>query len=287
MKSLLLLMLSVLLAGSNPPLYQERENETSPASIYEDYIQELTKAKDWKRVYYIDGGIYALKKDGSLWEFSKIEKTYRENLKKQSDKIYHLQPQEVITNGRVNMEGVSVEENRIYMIVSGILMALGREIGYRNEYFEFPTYIDSIGAFKQWREVKTTGSQERGQCVEQTLGFTSDGTLYAISNQGGNFFTFLKDKYYPKAMGREWFKVLMGCNVDYGMKKDGSIWRWSLTRNNLQKVTNKKVKRKVRKRMADMIKGLAIYDVASEKEGSYEDNTKGILADGSLWLLPI
>ncbi len=274
---------------SNENLYPKGKNCLIPTLIKKGYKQEYTKAKDWKKVYYLDGGIYALKKNNTLWEFSKIREEPQgilpitPNMKRIES--YMLDPKEVnlfTEKGRVKK--ISVGYNRLYVITnSGILLALGREIR-KKSYFNYLTFIDPIGEFKYWQSVATTGSSENGECTEHTLGFTKDGMLYAISDKSNEYFEYIKGDF-PKPLGRSWKQVLMGCYTDYAMKKDGTFWKWGVDYTYPVKVNDKKLIQKITTKMKEIKEPLVSYNIDMNIDDQIKSH-RGVLSDGSLWLLP-
>jgi len=261
----------------------------APKNNLDGYRQEVTKATDWDSVYYMNGGIYALKQDGTLWEFSKINKEsigivpIDSGMKRVEH--YMLEPKEVnLFSDKESVAQISVGHNRLYVITShGILLALGREIR-KDTYFGYFTFIDPISEFKLWQSVATTGSSELGECTEHTLGFTQDGMLYGVSDKSNEYFEYKKG-YFPKALGSEWKQVLMGCYTDYAMKIDGTFWKWGVEYGSAVKVTNKALIEKIATKMKETQKPLLSYDIDMNIEDAVKPH-KGVLADGTLWLLP-
>jgi hypothetical protein len=255
----------------------------------EGYRQELSRAKDWKSVYYINGGIYALKQNGILWMFREMRKDGMGLIAIDPDAKrvahYDLKGKELnLFSDKATISQMSVGHNRIYVITDyGILLALGREIR-KDSYFGYFTYIDAIGEFREWESVVTTGSSELGECTEHTLGFTKDGMLYGISDKSDEYFEYIQG-YFPKPLGTKWKQVLMGCYTDYAMKKDGTYWKWGVEYGAPEKVIDKVLIEKIATKMKEIKEALVSYDIDMQIEDAVKPH-KGVLNDGSLWLLP-
>ena len=292
MKLKILIVLVLILQGcKDSNLSPKNKNFAQSTLSYDGYKQELTKANDWKRVYYVDGGIYALKHNDTLWEFSKIRKKYRGivpiDLEHPVERIkhYYLKPKKVILpSDEETISQISVGYNRIYIITNmGILMGLGREIREEVSLAYFSP-IDSMGEFRVWKSVTTVGSSEDGECQEHTLGFTEDGTLYGISDKSNEYFEYIH-KLFPKKMGKEWTQVLMGCYTDYAMKNDGTFWKWGVVYDSPVRVEDKELIDRIRIKMQALNRPLSSYNI--DLSIDYEKkNNQGILPNGTLWLLP-
>ncbi|MBA1419601.1 MAG: hypothetical protein FAF03_01740 [Epsilonproteobacteria bacterium] len=184
--------------------------------------QESTHATDWIASWRNCAGDGAVKKDGTLWQFGKVEgcdggqiipiDSQTGNPIYRPKKYYHLQPTKI----GEGFDGATVINSsyRVYAIKKD-----GTLWGWGERLYEM---LKLLSASHDWAYFRA--KWEGNGCCAYDVGLKQDGSLWRFPE----FFDFKhKDpKPFLKRMGGQsvWDKVYLGCCRLYAMKKDGSIW---------------------------------------------------------------
>ena len=204
-----------------------------------DAKQELTYSTDWSKAWSICGGYIALKKDGSLWQFGKMgECNWGQMMpidpqtgKPMYENIYYLNPKKIGDgfDGAKIINGIF----RLYAIKKdGTLWGWGEELGIKPK---------KLTSSRNWADFGVRdGSQD---CYDYDIGLKKDGTLWQFpkgSFQHGKYKTSLK--LQKVSQFSDWNKITLGCGAIYGVRKNGTLWKFDETdgKSDFKRFTPKK-----------------------------------------------
>ncbi|SFV71002.1 Regulator of chromosome condensation RCC1 family protein [hydrothermal vent metagenome] len=239
--------------------------------------QELSKSKDWVWAGDTGNGAIALKKDGSFWQFGKVEFNWGAITpiftgKKKKTFIYHLKPKK-IADGFKNAKIIHGGYILYAIKTDGTLWVWKR--GSYDRFIQLTSTHDWL----------TAGSGYEGNgCDAKEVGLKKDGSLWNL---------YESNKIKKIGTHKGFTKVAFGCSRIYAQKKDGTVFEsyWKDDENlGLRKLIKNK-------KGADVYEKEALVELARLKSGvggNHADTAQygklsseiKIRKDGTLWLMP-
>ena len=256
-----ILLMIILLFQSTKILAQER--------------QELSKSHDWVWAGDTGKGAIALKKDGSFWQFGRVEFDWGEitfPTPKKHTYIYHLKGKKV-ANGFKDAKIIHGGYT-LYAIKKDGTLWVWRD-GSRDRFIQLTSTHDWLTAGSEWGG---------NGCNIFEIGLKQDGSIWDL---------YEIDKIKKIGTQKGFTKVAFGCDTIYAQKRDGTIFSsyWKDEENiDLKKfIKNKKG--------ADVYEKEGLLNLAHLKSGVGGNHTDtaqyGLLSseieirkDGTLWLTP-
>jgi hypothetical protein len=190
-----------------------------------DRKQELTRSTDWIKAWNTCSGYTALKKDGSLWQFGKVgecgwgqiipfdPQTGKAIYKEKT--IYTLKPKKIgtgftgakIINGGYRMYGIKRD---------GTLWGWGEGLNVKPK---------KLSSSRNWLSFGI--KYEGNGCCGYDVGLKKDGSLWRIPESAfarGKYKTALKLQKIGQFS--DWKKIVLGCCAIYGLRKNGTLWKF-------------------------------------------------------------
>ena len=250
-------------------------------------VQEASHSHKWLTAWKYDGGYLAAKKDFTFYTLGAISRSaggLSNRVGKRAVLINNFYPQPIMLHTK--WKDVSVANNRVWAITkSGKIYAWGREV-VSDRYISKPRKMSPLNA---WKTVESVGSNEDGECRAYTFAFKHtkrDYELYAWGYFRDGFMPYaLGDRNsYTKAhyIGNDWKKVAMGCYTVYGLKNDGTLWKWGNGNGFPKQIHNNTIKRKLQ-RQRNMLS--TFYTRVGNNSRNHRINA--VRRDGTLWLKPV
>jgi hypothetical protein len=187
--------------------------------------QELTRSADWIKAWNTCSGYTALKKDGSLWQFGKVgecgwgqiipfdPQTGKAIYKEKT--IYTLKPKKIgtgFTGAKIINGGY-----RMYAIKrDGTLWGWGEGLNVKPK---------KLSSSRNWLSFGI--KYEGNGCCGYDVGLKKDGSLWRIPESA-----FARGKYKTalrlQKIGQfsDWKKIVLGCCAIYGLRKNGTLWKF-------------------------------------------------------------
>lgn len=230
--------------------------------------QELTKSQDWVWAGDTGKGAIALKKDGSFWQFGRVEFDWGQisiPLGKNESKhyVYNLTAHKVadgFKDAKIMYGG-----DTLYAIKKDGTLWVWKQGSY-DRFIELSSTGDWLTAGSKW---------EGNGCNNFEIGLKKDGSIWDLLN----------DKIKQIGSQNGFTKVAFGCSTIYAQKSDGTIftsyWKDEMNIDLKKLIKNEK--------NADVYEKEALLDLAHLKSGVVDNpyvSEIEIREDGTLWLKP-
>ena len=274
MRNIILTLLWLIISGcqSIHTIVKNKNLEVNPALKER---QELTKSHDWVWAGDTGKGAIALKKDGSFWQFGKVEFDWGQIIipsPKKYTYIYHLKGKK-IADGFKDAKIIHGGYTLYAIKKDGTLWVWKR--GNYNEFIQLTSTHDWL----------TAGSSYEGNgCNSYEIGLKKDGSLWDLSDI---------NKIERIGTQKGFTKVAFGCDTIYAEQKNGTIFSsyWKDEKNiDLRKmIKNQKgddvYEEQTLVELAHLKSGVGGNHTDTAQHGKLTSEIK-IKKDGTLWLTP-